>query len=327
MVPPSSTQSAGVTSTPARPDHPPAAEQDTPGPLKPWIDEFLAYCRIECGFAPLTMEAYGSDLLELDRQLAQAGTSDPRSLDQDDILKHIHHLHQRGLAASSIARHVATLRVFGRFLHARELIARDPAQLLSQPTIPRYLPGVLSAAAMQRLIESVAGDDPLDLRDRALLELLYGGGLRATEAADLEADHIHPVLAVARVRGKGNKERIVPLGGPALQWTKRYLEEARPLLLGEKPATRRLLLSRNGRPINRIVIWQIVRRRATLAGMEDVHPHQLRHSFATHLLAGGADLRIVQELLGHANIRPTQIYTHVDRSGLKKVIQKHHPRP
>lgn len=298
------------------------------GCLQAWVGEFLAYCRIECGFAALTLEAYGSDLAEFGVQVSEGGLGDPSRLTQEHVLGHLHWLRERGLAASSIARHVATLRVFGRFLHARGMLGHDPSEFLSQPMVPRRLPGVLSASAMRQLIESVSDDDPLSLRDRAMLELLYGGGLRASETADLPVDHVHGTLAVARVRGKGNKERIVPLGVPALNAVARYLADGRPLLVEPAEADcRRLLVSRTGKPINRIIIWQVVRRRALAAGLEDVHPHRLRHSFATHLLAGGADLRVVQELLGHSNIRTTQIYTHVDRSQLHRVIQKHHPRP
>ncbi|MEX2215875.1 MAG: tyrosine-type recombinase/integrase, partial [Phycisphaeraceae bacterium] len=158
------------------------------------------------------------------------------------------------------------------------------------------------------------------------LELLYAGGLRASEIATLDCDRLHQGLEVARVMGKGSKERIVPIGRPALDAARDYIKELRPKLLKAGKPTNRLLLSRTGSPITRIIVWQVVVKYARRAGMRQVHPHMLRHSFATHLLAGGADLRVVQELLGHSNINTTQIYTHVDRSGLKKVIQKFHPR-
>ena len=157
--------------------------------------------------------------------------------------------------------------------------------------------------------------------------MLYAGGLRASELADLDIGAVELRLGTVRVLGKGNKERIVPLGRPALQAVARYLRDQRPSLAREDQVSRRLFLSRTGQPITRVVVWQIVKRHARRAGLRDVHPHTLRHSFATHLLAGGADLRVVQELLGHSNIRTTQVYTHVDRTRLKEVLQRFHPRP
>jgi integrase/recombinase XerD len=184
------------------------------------------------------------------------------------------------------------------------------------------------------MVKLLAGPQPRDamyLRDRALLELLYAGGLRASELAELECGGLRADLGVARVIGKGNRERIVPIGKPALAAAREYLEGLRPVLMerGRERgrATGRLLLSRTGSPITRVVVWQVVKRHAHRAGLRDVHPHTLRHSFATHLLEGGADLRVVQELLGHSNIKTTQIYTHVDRSRLKAVVKKCHPRP
>jgi integrase/recombinase XerD len=167
------------------------------------------------------------------------------------------------------------------------------------------------------------------LRDKAMLELMYAAGLRASEVGDLAVDDYNATLDVLIVTGKGSKQRMVPIGKPAHDWTEQYLAELRPHLSrwDDGRDRGRLLLSHTGRPLERVAVWQIVRRNATLAELGDIHPHMLRHSFATHLLAGGADLRVVQELLGHADIATTQIYTHVDRSQLREVIRKHHPRP
>jgi integrase/recombinase XerD len=180
---------------------------------------------------------------------------------------------------------------------------------------------------MRRLIDAPKPEDALYLRDRAILEMLYAGGLRASELAGLDRDRLHMDLGIARIMGKGNKERIVPVGQPAIEAVEKYLEEQRPYLGRPDRETNRLFLSRTGQPITRIVVWQIVTKYARRAGLANVHPHTLRHSFATHMLAGGADLRVVQELLGHSNIKTTQVYTHVDRSRLKHVIQHFHPRP
>lgn len=299
-----------------------------PGNFDRPVREFLSYCRIECGFAPATLDAYAADLRDLQQWLVNHQCPDWQSLDFGLIKEHLKYLdQQRELATSSIARHVATIRVFCRWLEANGLTAKNPAELLTQPATWQTLPGVLSTESINKLLSAPDPDDRYHLRDLAMLELMYAGGLRASEVANLDCDRVMFDLSVARVIGKGNKERIVPLGKPALAATKQYLAELRPKLLCDEHPTNRLLLSRSGQPITRVVVWQIVARIARRAGLRNVHPHMLRHSFATHLLAGGADLRVVQELLGHSNIRTTQIYTHVDATRLKEVIKDHHPRP
>lgn len=290
------------------------------------VTEFLAYCRIECGFASATILAYAADLRDLTQWMLAKKVTGWQTLDLTRITEHLRDLDAKGLAVSSIARHVATLRVFGRFLESRGFLAQNPVELLSQPTTWHTLPDVLSHDQMLCLLAAPQPTDKLYLRDVALLELLYAGGLRASEIADLDCDRLHMDLGVARVLGKGQKERIVPIGRPALDAAQRYLKELRPTLVQLNRPTHRLLLSRTGAPITRIVVWQVVVKHAHRAGLRDVHPHTLRHSFATQLLAGGADLRVVQELLGHSNIKTTQIYTHVDSSRLKQVIEKYHPR-
>lgn len=291
------------------------------------VQDFLSYCRIECGFAPATLMAYEADLRDLNSWLLSKGLVAWPQVDLGLIAQHLRALEERGLTIRSIARHVATIRVFGRFLETAGVVAQDPARLLSQPRGWQTLPGVLGQAQMGQLLQAPQPGDKMYLRDVTLLELLYGGGLRASELAGLDQQHVHFDLRVARVRGKGNKERIVPLGRPALDATRQYIQQLRPTLSRPGRPTDRLLLSRTGAPLTRVVVWQVVTRHARRAGLNGVHPHTLRHSFATHLLAGGADLRVVQELLGHSNINTTQIYTHVDRTHLQGVIQKYHPRP
>jgi integrase/recombinase XerD len=288
--------------------------------------EFLGFCRIECGFAPATIEAYGADLAEFNLWLADVGCGELEAVDAQLLQRHLRHLHERGLKTSSIARHLATLRVYFRYLNSTGRIAHDPAAILLRPHDWRHLPGVLGVAAARELLAAPDPEHPLRLRDVALLELLYGAGLRASEAASLKLDGVHLSVQVVRVIGKGSKERIVPIGTPAARAVGEYLEALRPTLAEGRPPSDRLLLSRTGRGINRVAVWRIVKSAARLAGLADVHPHTLRHSFATHLLAGGADLRAVQEMLGHSNIRTTQVYTHVDASRLREVIRKHHPR-
>ncbi|MEM1208126.1 MAG: tyrosine recombinase [Planctomycetota bacterium] len=305
---------------PTPPSAPPAALTDG-------VRSFLVYCKVECGFSDATLRAYGADLNELADWSSSRGLAGWDAFSHDHLADHVRDLEARALALATLARHVASARVFFRFLHASGLIPTDPTELFSRPKTWQTLPSVLSPNQAQRLLEAPDPDDPLYHRDRAMLELLYASGLRASEVSGLTLDRLHPQLGVVRVIGKGNKERIVPVGKPALRAVGLYLRHGRDGLLKPGRPTDRLLLSRTGRPITRIVVWQVVQRMATRAGLTDVHPHTLRHSFATHLLAGGADLRVVQELLGHSNIRTTQVYTHVDRSRLAEVVKKHHPRP
>ncbi len=295
--------------------------------LEPAVREFLSYCRIECGFAKATLEAYARDLIDLWRWMQQQKHPRWDDLNLDRIGQHLRSLEERGLEISSIVRHVATIRVFGRFMEARGFTLKNPAELLSRPAAWKRLPSVMGENQVHKLIQAPRPADPLYLRDVALLELLYASGLRASEAAELTCDQVHFSLGVTRVIGKGNKERIVPVGKPALNALQRYLDDLRPDLLRDDKPSNNVFLSRTGSDLTRIVIWQVVKRHAKRAGLTGIYPHMLRHSFATHLLSGGADLRVVQEMLGHADIQTTQIYTHVDRTRLKQVMAKFHPRP
>jgi integrase/recombinase XerD len=319
-------QSPGPTSLP-RPESSDAAFGDWGSPVR----EFLAFLRVEAGLAPATLAAYGRDLRDLAVDSLRKGVTGPAAVSGDLLAAHLRTLHvERGLDATSIVRHLATLRVFFRWLAANRRIEADPAQLLERPVRWRRLPDVMSPAQIKRLLEApTAEQGELWLRDKAMLELMYAAGLRASEVGGLRIDQVNRELGMLVVIGKGGRHRLVPIGRPAERWLGRYLEELRPRLgrFRDGRDRQRVLLSRTGRPLERVAVWQIVRRNAQAAGLKDVHPHRLRHSFATDLLRGGADLRVVQELLGHADIGTTQIYTHVDRSRLKDVIRKHHPRP
>jgi integrase/recombinase XerD len=294
------------------------------------LKQFLTYLRVEAALAPATLEAYGRDLKDLVDDVLGEGVASPASVTPENLARHLRPLHQRRkLQPSSVARHLASMRVFFRFLVANELIASDPARLLERPTRWHRLPGVLSPGKMRKLLAAPTPQQGrLWLRDKSMLELMYAAGLRASEVGALAVNEYNATLAVLIVTGKGNKQRMVPIGKPAQEWTERYLAELRPQLTrwDDGRDRGRLLLSHTGRPLERVAVWQIVRRNAAQAELGDIHPHMLRHSFATHLLAGGADLRVVQELLGHADIATTQIYTHVDRTQLREVIRKHHPR-
>jgi integrase/recombinase XerD len=308
-----------------------------PAPLPPEARAFMGWLRVECGFAKNTLLAYEADLRDL---LADLGWQDEASKGIDwkgvtarQLAQHVQGLKsRRGLAGASVVRHMATVRVFFRFLLTTHRLERNPTDLLESPTRWKKLPNVLSPRQVKLLIETPRamvqkvkgglppGGLPLHLRDRALMEMLYACGLRASEAAAVGLEDVKREMGVVLVNGKGNKQRLVPVGTPALASIEEYLKACRPRLeRGAALSKGKLLLSRTGRPLERVAIWQIVRGVAKAAGIHKVHPHVLRHSFATHLLAGGADLRVVQELLGHADIATTQIYTHVDRSRLKAV--------
>ncbi len=295
---------------------------------------FLTYIRVECGLSANTIEAYGRDLRDLLVDLEPDAIATVDQITPRQLSDHLVSMkNERGQAAATIIRRLATIRTFFRWLKAEGAIEDNPADWLERPTRWKKLPDVLSPGQVRKLIEAVQptklspGQPALWMRDRALLELMYASGLRASEVGAIEIENLHPKLGVITVTGKGDKQRLVPMGAPAMTAVDVYQTECRPKLL--RPDGRdqgRLLLSRTGRPIERVAVWQIVKRCAARAGLADVHPHTLRHSFATHLLIGGADLRLVQELLGHEDIATTQVYTHVDREHLKDVVSKYHPR-
>lgn len=300
---------------------------------------FINYLRIECGLLPASIEAYGRDLEQLMLDLQARGIDDATGAKPEALIGHVRTMSsERGYNASTISRHLATIKVFYRWLLATGQIDDNPADHLDQPTKWKRLPGVLTPSQVRRLLEAPQppekapkGAPALWLRDRAILELMYASGLRASEVGQIGLIDIMEKIGVVRVLGKGDKQRLVPMGQPAQMALQRYLEECRPMLItAERAAERRdrgkLFLSRTGKPIERVRVWQIVKHWAKLADLPKTYPHMLRHSFATHLLAGGADLRIVQELLGHSDITTTQIYTHVDRSSLHKTIRNLHPR-
>ncbi|MBX3356328.1 MAG: tyrosine recombinase [Phycisphaeraceae bacterium] len=294
------------------------------------VRDFMMFARVEAGLSKATIEAYSRDLVDFVRDIDPKSDKEPGTITYDDVAGHLRHLAKdRDLDPASIVRHLATIRVFFRYLHANRRIERDPARLVERPIRWRRIPNVLIPSQMRKLVEAPSAEwGGLWLRDRAMLELMYAAGLRASEVGALKLNDLNETLACLVITGKGQKQRVVPIGTPALNWTRRYLSELRPLL-ARWPDGRdrfRLILSFSGRPIERVAVWQIVRRAAARAGLDHVHPHALRHSFATHMVGGGADLRVVQELLGHADIGTTQIYTQVDRTRLRDVLKRFHPR-
>ncbi len=291
------------------------------------IEDFILYCKIECGFSPLTIEAYTHDLVDLAHFIDQRDCVSFEGLSYDLIREHLKFLSVAGgLSSTSIARHVASIRTFCRYLFATDYLCSDPAELLLQPMKWKTTPGTLSGSQVKQLLLGGGVESPLMLRDRALLEVLYATGMRGTELSTFSCGKYFPDIGVVHIIGKGNKERVVPIGLPAIRAVDAYLKHLRPRLNAKRKATDYMFLSNNGRPITRIVVWQIVGKCAKEAGLGHIHPHMLRHTFATHLLTGGADLRIVQELLGHSDIATTQVYTHLESSQLRDTIRNHHPR-
>ena len=291
------------------------------------VDEFLAYLRVECGLSANTLESYGYDLKRLRAFLSTQGVDDPALLDAGLLIEHLRSLRREDLAGSSVARHLATLRAFGRFLTFSGYCRKDPAELLERPTMWRRLPRGIHNRHIDKLLTAPIPGEKMYLRDVAALETMYATGCRASELGAITLADYHEPLGVVRLNGKGNRQRIVPIGRPAMKAVRQYLDEQRPTLLREHRPTHSLFLTERGEPMTRFTVFAMVKKHAIRAGLRDIHPHTLRHTFATHMLAGGADLRIVQELLGHARVTTTQIYTHVDQGRLKSVVDRYHPRP
>jgi integrase/recombinase XerD len=292
--------------------------------MKREIDDFLASLQAERGASPHTRAAYGRDLERFRRWALDRGIASPRELEARILEEFTPRLEELGLAPVSSARAVAAVRSFLRF-SAREGHARhDLARALPVPSRRRTLPEVLSQKEAARLCTAGAIGSPTPRRDRAILELFYACGMRVFELATLRITDAHLDAGYVRCFGKGSKERIVPVAGPAVQAVRDWIEKERPAMARTSD---RLFVGRRGTPLNRVTLWRIVRKAGARAGLaRRVYPHAIRHSFATHLVEGGADVRYVQEMLGHASIATTQVYTHVDRSRLKGIHSRFHPR-
>ena len=290
-----------------------------------WVDRFLSHLRIERGLADNTLSAYSRDLS------AFLDFLENRSISVETAAaEHIEAFlaeRRKTLSARSASRMLSSIRMFFRFLTAEGLRQVNPARLIESPRLDRSLPGVLSAAEVEKLLSSPEGDSPAALRDRAMLELLYATGLRVSELVGLRMRSLNLEAGFVRTMGKGARERVVPIGRKAVDSVREYLERGRSALAGGRAGSD-VFLNRMGRAMTRQGFWKILKMHALKAGItKPISPHSIRHSFASHLLEGGADLRSVQFMLGHADIATTQIYTHVSRSRLKEVHEKFHPRP
>jgi len=290
------------------------------------LPRFADFIALEQGLSERTQEAYRRDLERFAQYAGTRGAAAPLDVTARMLREYVYHLKDLGLSPASIRRNVSAVRTYFRFLTGDGVVVRDPSERLETPKRWRTLPDVLTVEEVQKLLASPTFDDPLAFRDRALLELAYGAGLRVSEWITLGVRDLLLEDGLVRVFGKGSKERLVPIGRSAIGAAAIYLRELRPRLeKGEGKGI--LLLNARGRPLTRMGAWKILRGHVERAGItRHVTPHTLRHSFATHLLEGGADLRAVQEMLGHVDIATTQIYTHVDREYLRQVHRSYHPR-
>jgi integrase/recombinase XerD len=292
------------------------------------ISSFLTHVKVEKGLSPNTIEAYHHDLVKFD-VFARKRKLSLETVRRDDLVDFLASLYRQKLESKTVARHLVTLRNFFRFAQIHDLIVEDPTANLESPKIRRSLPGYLRLEEVEKLLDQPDVKTPQGLRDRAMLEVLYSTGLRVSELTGLRVTDLDTKVGCVRCIGKGDKERIVPVGRRALHIVERYLRDARPELVrkAKGAASSQLFVNRRGGKISRVGVWKILSMYGRRAELRiPLTPHMLRHSFATHLLERGADLRSVQLMLGHADISTTQIYTHVVEERLKQIYKAHHPR-
>ncbi len=290
------------------------------------IANYLDYLGLERGLAKNTLESYGRDLRQFSQYVSSKGAKSLIALDRGQVLLYLDSLRRQGKSAATVSRSLAALRSFFRFLHREGEISSNPAALLDTPKIGKRLPRVLSSKEVETILYHPTPSSPVGLRDRAMFEVLYATGMRVSELISLQVADVNLIAGLAKCTGKGGKERIVPLGTVAIKAVEGYLSTGRPRLVRSREV-RALFLNRHGRQMTRQGFWKLLKQHVRRTDIKaDISPHTLRHSFATHLLENGADLRAVQEMLGHADISTTQIYTHVTRTRLREVYDKAHPR-
>lgn len=294
--------------------------------MKEFIDDFMNYISVERGLAKNTLLAYRRDLDKYIDHLSQKGIKTAAKVTREHVSNFMFDLKKHDMSATTIGRNLAAIKMFHRFLVRENLAKEDPTTLVDTPKLWKRVPSVLTVAEIEAMIQAACGKKDQQVRDQAILEIFYASGLRVSELSDLKTTSINYDLGFVRAVGKGSKERIIPLGQKAREAVQRYLLKARPRLLKNK-VNDVLFLSRLGTKISRQSLWAVIKSYARKAKIKKtIKPHTLRHTFATHLLEHGADLRSVQEMLGHADISTTQIYTHVDKERLKSVHKQFHPR-
>lgn len=296
--------------------------------METYLKDYIILLRIEKNLSPNTIEAYERDLkryltyIENDLRVQSV-----KSIQHTHVRQFIRALSMLGLAPSSVTRIFSSIRSYHNYLMEEKYSGQNPMDVMNAPKIPRKLPKVLTIAEVDQILSAVDTSIKLGLRDVAVLEILYSSGLRVTECCELKQSDILDEYEMLRILGKGNKERFVPIGPMGLERLMEYQRHARPFFVKREPNRAQVFVSRNGKPLTRMMVWNIIKKWTTMAGInKPVSPHTFRHSFATHLLEGGADLRAVQEMLGHSDISTTQIYTHLDREYLKEVHKTFHPR-
>ena len=290
------------------------------------LQNFLDYISLERGLSINTRKAYADDIKQFLDSLAQKGVSSLNQVSRKQILDHLMAMKARGMSTNSISRHLVSIKVFFRYLQQEGLLDRNVTDTMDSPKLWKILPDTLSEKEVDLLLAAPDMRKPLGVRDRAMLELFYASGLRVSELAGLQLADLHTDDGYIRVIGKGRKERVIPVAGESIRLLNRYLEEVRPLLC-ENPHLQNVFVSKRETALCRQRLWQIIKKYTQDAGiMKNVTPHTLRHSFASHLLDNGAPLRVIQEMLGHADIATTQIYTHVNPARLKSIHQQFHPR-
>jgi integrase/recombinase XerD len=290
------------------------------------LDEYLTHLAVEKGASLNTLEAYSRDIRQFLEFAESRGGASALGVTAGHVTAFLGELRDQGLSSTSLNRKLAAIRGFYKYLLREARLGENPLSRIEVARTWMRLPGTLSREEMESLLGQPAEATPAGIRDRAILELLYASGIRVSELTGLTLNRVNRQMGFLVTVGKGRKERIVPVGQSALQWLGRYIEQARPVFLRKKTSSV-LFLNRSGEAFSRQGLWKLIKKYARMAGLErKVHPHTFRHSFATHLLEGGADLRSVQVMLGHADISTTQIYTHVTRERLKEVHRKFHPR-
>ena len=291
------------------------------------LEDYLHFLRIERQLAENTLISYKKDLTDYLKSVYEIQHLQSLSdVERQHIIIHLRDLKENGKSARTISRHISSIRSFHQFLLREKVAANDPTIHLELPQLEQKLPNFLSVEELNSLLGSISVSKPQGVRDLAMFELMYASGMRISECLNLNLEDLHLSMGFVRVFGKGGKERIIPLGGAALRACSNYIENARPQLLKQE-RTDAIFINQRGKRLTRQGIWKLLNKHALMAGIKkEITPHVLRHSFATHLIENGADLRAVQEMLGHADISTTQIYTHVSKKRLKEVYKQYHPR-
>lgn len=295
--------------------------------MNSFLNEYLAGLELERNLSQNTISSYKNDLTTLLKFMESKSVDDPSEISPGHLNSFFKSISDLGLSSTSAARYHSSLKGFFKYLFLNEYINVNPMEKILPPKKARSLPAVLSFEEIEKILNQPATDNKLGLRDKAVLETMYACGLRVSELIVLRISDLYLSEEVIRVFGKGSKERFVPIGRSAIKWIEKYLKNSRPLMMKKSKSENILFLNSRGTKLSRMGLWKIVQRYASGAGIKrEIHPHTFRHSFATHLLEGGADLRAVQEMLGHVDISTTQIYTHIDREYIKQVHKDFHPR-